>query len=140
MASFSCSPERMALARTLTSAEVSMRSGGGSLQRVSLCMSRSAQSRSVAHALNCQFFTMPQGNPGDAGEGRAWSVRRRGKDTSRGAPRLFKFERWELKCVRKNPPICKMSPAEPALSLSTGDGWTSDLSKLDLKSASVQQP
>ena len=84
----------------------------------------SAQSRSVAHALNCQFFTMPQGNPGDAGEGRAWSVRRRGKDTSRDrrgclnsssgdagegqawsvrrrgkdisgtAGRLFKFKRW----------------------------------------------
>jgi hypothetical protein len=34
----------------------------------------------------------------------------------------------------------KFSPAEPALSLSNGDGWKSDLSKLNLKSASVQQP
>ena len=65
---------------------MSMQSGGGLLQRVSLCMSGSAQSRSVAHAMDRQFSTMPQGIPGEAGEGRAWSVRRRGKDSRQRLP------------------------------------------------------
>jgi hypothetical protein len=32
--------------------------------------------RSEAHAMDRQLFKLPQGNPGDAGEGRAWSIRR----------------------------------------------------------------
>ncbi len=70
---------------------MSMQPGGGPLQRVSLCMSRSAQSRSVAHAMDRQFSTMPQGIPGEAGEGWAWSVRRRGKNSRQRVPITGRF-------------------------------------------------
>ena len=43
-----------------------MADDGGMLQRVSPCVSRSAQSRSVAHATKAQFFTIPWGNPREA--------------------------------------------------------------------------
>jgi hypothetical protein len=31
--------------------------------------------------MNCQSSTMPQGIPGEAGEGQAWSIRRPGKNS-----------------------------------------------------------
>src|SRR5882672_5975244 len=40
--------------------------GGRTLQRVSPCVSFSALERSGAHATDCQFFTLPWGNPREA--------------------------------------------------------------------------
>ena len=43
-----------------------MANDGRMLQRVRLCVSRSAQPRSGAHATNSQFFTLPWGIPREA--------------------------------------------------------------------------
>ena len=71
---------------------------GGQLQRVSLCMSMSAQSRSVAHAMDCQSSTMPQGIPGEAVEGQlgASAVQ------ARIAHRILFLESLKPHSLRKN--------------------------------------
>src|ERR1700761_4962822 len=62
------------------------------LQRVMLRMSRSAHARSEAQAMECAVPTLPQGIPGEAGEGRAWSIRRWGQH-SKGHAGLGYFRR-----------------------------------------------